>query len=204
MINAHPHHVALAVALLAGGAPLATAQPVQTLTVNAAVQVAAEAPALRVYFDALDAVGDEVPDLRPEELSATLGEAAVEVRRLDPFAETGEGVAYVFVVDTSMSLSAGAVRPHPRRPRRSGSPASAPPIAPRSSPSGRRSGWSPTSPPTASSSPPGSPPSGPPTPRPCSSVGCSRRSISASGATPICPTGGRRWCSPTASTKAAA
>ena len=105
MNTAHPHHAALAFALLAAGAPLATAQPVQTLTVNAAVQVAAATPTLRVYFDALDASGDEVPDLRREELSATLGEAAVEVPRLVPFAETGEGVAYVFAVDTSMSLS---------------------------------------------------------------------------------------------------
>ena len=104
MIKAHPHHAALAFALLAAGAPLA-AQPVQTLTVNTAVQVGAEAPALRVYFDALDAVGQEVPDLRPEELSATLGEATLEIRNLTPLAETGEGVAYVFVVDTSMSLS---------------------------------------------------------------------------------------------------
>jgi VWFA-related protein len=104
MIKAHPHHAALALGLLAAGAPLA-AQPVQTLAVNTAIQLGAEAPAVRVYFDALDAVGQELPDLRPEELSATLGEATLEVRSLTPFAETGEGVAYVFVVDTSMSLS---------------------------------------------------------------------------------------------------
>ena len=105
MTKAHSPIAALALALLATGAPGA-AQPVQTLTVNTAVQVAAPAPALRVYFDVLDAAGEEVAGLRPEELSATLGEETLEVRRLAPLADTGEGVAYVFLVDTSKSLSA--------------------------------------------------------------------------------------------------
>lgn len=93
-------------ALTALVALAAAAQPVQRLIVHEAVQVPAEEPAVRVYFDVLDAAGTEVSAVEADELSATLGEQSVEVHRVLPFADTGEGIAYVFLVDVSASLSA--------------------------------------------------------------------------------------------------
>lgn len=104
----HAQIAALVLALLAPVALLAAGEP-QTLAVNDAVQVPAEVPALRVYLDVLDAAGEELDELAPAELAATLGEEALALGRLAPFAPatgTGEGVGYVLLVDVSASLNA--------------------------------------------------------------------------------------------------
>jgi Mg-chelatase subunit ChlD len=58
------------------------------------------------YLDVLDAQDAPVAELDAGAVSGTLGGRALAVRRVVPFRDAGEGVAYIFCVDVSRSLKA--------------------------------------------------------------------------------------------------
>ncbi|MEE2778018.1 MAG: VWA domain-containing protein, partial [Acidobacteriota bacterium] len=58
------------------------------------------------YVDAWDSGRGEVEALPVDAISATLGGEAMSVTSAVPFRESGEGVAYIFAVDISRSMSA--------------------------------------------------------------------------------------------------
>jgi VWFA-related protein len=68
-------------------------------------QVYPHLPVMRGYIDVLNENGEPVADLTPANFTATLGTNPVQVTRLRPFKDSGEGVAYVFLVDVSKSIS---------------------------------------------------------------------------------------------------
>jgi VWFA-related protein len=68
-------------------------------------QAQVELPDVTVYADILDAAGGVAPAAQPVRLSGTLGGRALKLASLTPFEKTGEGVAYIFVVDTSESIA---------------------------------------------------------------------------------------------------
>ncbi|MBK1646684.1 hypothetical protein CKO25_18980 [Thiocapsa imhoffii] len=70
------------------------------------VQALAEGTDLTAYVTVRDETGDPVPGGGIGPLQATLGAHPAEVISVTPFAETGEGVLYVFLVDISASLDA--------------------------------------------------------------------------------------------------
>lgn len=96
----------LAAALFAGLVlpSITHATEVRRFVVNHAAQVGADPPRVRVYLDLLDAEGKPVAGVEDEHLSASLGEQPVQLAPLEPFAESDEGVGYVFLVDISRSL----------------------------------------------------------------------------------------------------
>ncbi len=77
----------------------------QRFTVNQAHQISAPEPRVRAFLDLLDAEGRPVASLRREQLSATLGRETATLERLESLSESGQGVAYVFLIDISRSLS---------------------------------------------------------------------------------------------------
>lgn len=66
----------------------------------------AEPPPLTVYLTVEDAGEQPLPDLNltPGQFSATVGSQRATVTTIDPFAKTGEGIAYLLLVDISRSL----------------------------------------------------------------------------------------------------
>jgi Mg-chelatase subunit ChlD len=70
------------------------------------VQALAEGTDLTTYVTVRDEAGDPVPGSAIGPLQATLGAHPAEVVSVTPFADTGEGVLYVFLVDISASLDA--------------------------------------------------------------------------------------------------
>ncbi len=68
-------------------------------------QATARAARVKIYFDALDAQGNPASGLQPANFQATLGRETLKLTEIAPFAESGEGVAYIFLIDTSKSLS---------------------------------------------------------------------------------------------------
>ena len=67
-------------------------------------QTAVRPPTITVYLDILDANGQPPAQLAPSQLSATLQGHPLKVIDLTPFDTSGEGVAYVFLVDISKSI----------------------------------------------------------------------------------------------------
>jgi VWFA-related protein len=61
-------------------------------------------PVMTVYLDIVDAAGQPASDLTPAGFSAALGGKSATVNDIKPFLETGEGVAYTFLVDISKSI----------------------------------------------------------------------------------------------------
>lgn len=64
-------------------------------------------PDISVYVDAVDQTGQPMTELQQNQLAATLGQTPLGVKAVKPFDKSGEGVAYVFLVDVSRSLTAG-------------------------------------------------------------------------------------------------
>lgn len=62
-------------------------------------------PVMTGYLDIVDAGAQPVDGLAPANFAATLGTTALEVKDLQLFEQTGEGVSYVFLVDISKSMS---------------------------------------------------------------------------------------------------
>jgi len=67
-------------------------------------QTAVRPPAITVYLDVLDANGQPPAHIAPSQLSATLQGHPLKVIELTPFDPSGEGCAYIFLVDISKSI----------------------------------------------------------------------------------------------------
>jgi VWFA-related protein len=89
-------------ALLALNISLAAAADVASFRAGQAV---VRHPDISVYVDVLDQAGQPVAELQQNQLAATLGQAQLVVKSVKPFDASGEGIAYVFLVDISKSLS---------------------------------------------------------------------------------------------------
>ena len=74
-------------------------------TVTQVRQLELGTPAVRAYLDLKDLEGRPVQSLPDSSLVATLGQWNTEVMKVAPFASLDQGVAYVFLVDISKSLS---------------------------------------------------------------------------------------------------
>lgn len=68
-------------------------------------QACAQLPDIMLYLDILDTEGKPAAGLAAENISATLGRDPVSTVSLKPFEETGEGIATVFLVDISKSIT---------------------------------------------------------------------------------------------------
>jgi VWFA-related protein len=68
-------------------------------------QATARGAQVKVYLDVLDAQGEPVTGLQPANFSATLGRETVRLTEITPFEASGEGVAYIFLIDISKSLA---------------------------------------------------------------------------------------------------
>ncbi len=110
--------LALAAALAGLAAPAAPAQTspqiaagaadpaLRGFTVSQVHQLEGPGARVRAYLDLVDGEGRPITALEGATLTVNLGEERAEIERLEPLASTGEGVAYVFLVDISKSLSA--------------------------------------------------------------------------------------------------
>lgn len=67
-------------------------------------QTSVRLPVITAHLDILDASGQPVSGLGSDNLSATIGGRAVPAAAITPFEESGEGVAYVFLLDLSRSI----------------------------------------------------------------------------------------------------
>jgi Mg-chelatase subunit ChlD len=85
--------------LAAGAAPAEVAD----FRLGQAVQASGDS--VRAYLDVWDEESNAVATLGTNELSATLGGEAMQIETVLPFRDSGEGIAYVFAVDISRSLS---------------------------------------------------------------------------------------------------
>lgn len=70
------------------------------------IQGWAELPRAAVYADIAGMNDTPAKGVRPEDLKVSLGTASGRVKRLVPFEDSREGIAYVLLVDVSKSLSA--------------------------------------------------------------------------------------------------
>jgi VWFA-related protein len=91
----------LMLAVLCGPGVLADAAPAIRVA-----QVVAQDTAVTVYLDIRDGDGRAVAGVAAEQLSATLGARPASVEELVPVADTSEGIAHIFLVDVSKSLTA--------------------------------------------------------------------------------------------------
>ncbi len=90
----------------ARGADAGADAGLRSFTISQVHQLDGPGARVRAYLDFLDGEGRPVAALEGATLTVNLGEDRAEVERLEPLARTGEGVAYVFLVDISKSLSA--------------------------------------------------------------------------------------------------
>lgn len=67
-------------------------------------QVSVQLPQIKAYADVLDSSGNPIADAASIHPTATAGSHALKLLSFTPFDNTGEGVAYVFVIDTSESI----------------------------------------------------------------------------------------------------
>ena len=68
------------------------------------VQARAATPSVAVYLDIRSENGTAVADVKAEQVQADIGPYPASTKSLQPFLSTGEGVAYIFLVDVSKSL----------------------------------------------------------------------------------------------------
>jgi hypothetical protein len=68
-------------------------------------QVVAQGTAVTAYLDLRDSDGRVLAGVTAAQLGATLGAHPAVVNALLPVADTGEGIAYIFLVDVSRSLT---------------------------------------------------------------------------------------------------
>lgn len=68
-------------------------------------------PGLVAYLDLRDGEGGRIAEIKPEQLAASLGEAKLAVEQVQPFEKSGEGVAYIFLVDVSKSVKPAQFAP---------------------------------------------------------------------------------------------
>lgn len=67
-------------------------------------QVRAAIPSVAVYLDIRAESGAAVANVRAEQLQAEIGPFPVSTKSLQPFSTSGEGIAYILLVDVSKSL----------------------------------------------------------------------------------------------------
>src|ERR1700674_2210231 len=67
-------------------------------------QLSVQLPVVKVYLDVLDNNSEPPLRLDPSALFATIGSEAVTVDQVTSFNASGEGVAYIFLVDISKSI----------------------------------------------------------------------------------------------------
>jgi VWFA-related protein len=67
-------------------------------------QVTYQYPVLRVYVDVLDQDGRSPAMLGPVDFTATIDQQTLKVNSVTPFTQSGEGIAYAFLVDVSKSI----------------------------------------------------------------------------------------------------
>ncbi|MCP4663642.1 MAG: VWA domain-containing protein [bacterium] len=77
----------------------AAAQEIERFRIS---QAHTRLPEVAAYLDVVDAAGSPARTL--DEVTATLGDEELAVESLSPFETSGEGVAYLFLVDVSKSL----------------------------------------------------------------------------------------------------
>ena len=68
------------------------------------LQVHQQLPVIEAYADIFDNAGNPVPGVQPGQITATLGANPVNVSEVKSFADSGEGVAYIYLVDISQSI----------------------------------------------------------------------------------------------------
>jgi hypothetical protein len=91
---------ALILALIAARAAIADAPAILQVS-----QVLTDGSALVAYVAVRDEAGDVVSGIEARQIHATVGTEVADVESFAPFAETGEGVAYLFLVDVSSPSS---------------------------------------------------------------------------------------------------
>jgi Mg-chelatase subunit ChlD len=91
-----------AIAIITTICPCAGATDIATFRAGQAV---ARYPEIKVYIEALDQTGLPIETIQQEQLTATVGQIQAEVKEVKRFDQSAEGVAYVFLVDISRSLS---------------------------------------------------------------------------------------------------
>jgi VWFA-related protein len=67
-------------------------------------QVTFHSPVLTAYVDTLDGNGQPPATLSPQQFAVNINQQSLRVASVTPFADTGEGVAYTFLVDISRSI----------------------------------------------------------------------------------------------------
>ncbi|MZP29821.1 VWA domain-containing protein [Heliobacterium undosum] len=67
-------------------------------------QTSVHYPEIKAYLHVLDGEGQPADAVQAGQLNATIGTARTPVTGLQPFAESGEGVAYIMLVDISKSI----------------------------------------------------------------------------------------------------
>jgi len=92
----------LLILLLAAGvwAGASSGDPVEFIV----SQAIARHPELKVYCDVLDSSGRPVPGINARQLSASVGKEQAQITEVKSFADSGEGVAYILLIDVSRSL----------------------------------------------------------------------------------------------------
>src|SRR5277367_2581654 len=93
---------ALAVLMMCCSLPALWAQTLERVAIS---QVVVKPPTLEAYIDVRGKADTAVSGLQTSSVQATLDGQPVPVSSLKPFSATGEGVAYVFLVDVSASES---------------------------------------------------------------------------------------------------
>lgn len=68
-------------------------------------QAMASGPDITLYLEVFDESGALVPAISANQLAATVGEYEASVEGVQPFAESGDGVTYLFLVDISKSIT---------------------------------------------------------------------------------------------------
>lgn len=68
-------------------------------------QARAILPHIHTYFEVLDNDGQPIKEIQPIQLSATVSEQSATVEKVERFEQTGEGIAYILLVDISKSLT---------------------------------------------------------------------------------------------------
>ena len=89
------------------GQTIASDQSPATIWLN---QAQADLPSLTVWLHAEDEQAHILKGLQTEQFAVTVGEWSAVPQSIKSFADTGEGVAYVFLIDVSKSLSSHAFK----------------------------------------------------------------------------------------------
>jgi VWFA-related protein len=82
-------------------AQIARAGEIEGLAIS---QVNVQLPTIKVYLDAPDHEGQAVGGLTSQNLQASIGRQPLVVNAVTPFEASGEGVAYIVLIDSSRSL----------------------------------------------------------------------------------------------------